>query len=1191
MNDSSGGKQTSPSGLTRRAVLGGAGGAAASAAALGTAFAAEPTLLGKALVPAARIDNPLEYYPDRGWEKVYLDQYAYDRSFTFVCSPNDTHGCRVRAFVRNGVVTRVEQDYEHQLYKDIYGNTATRAWNPRMCLKGFTLPRRVYGPYRLKYPMVRKGWKQWADDGFPSLSDDPALRTKYKFDSRGTDSLVRASWDEINTYLAKGLQAIATTYSGEHGRRRLIEKDGYQPELLEHWRGAGTRTMKFRGGMGLLGVIGKYGLYRFGNMMALLDSRVRNVGSEQALGGRNWSNYTWHGDQAPGHPFVHGIQTSDVDFNDLRFSKLTVQVGKNLVENKMPESHWLNEIMERGGRIVVIAPEYNPPATKADYWLSVRPGLSDTAIFLGVAKYLMDRGWYDAEFVKRFTDLPMLVRTDTLKRLKPEEIIAGYRNQDISKGPSVLVQGLTAEQRDKIGDFVVRDARSGQWAAITRDDVGQTLAAKGIDPALEWRGQVTLVDGRTVEVMTIWESYKIHLRDYDLDTVADICGAPKDLIERLAKDFGRRFWDPDFVGKPREAYPVSVHYGEGINHYFHATLHNRATYLPLMLVGSIGFPGSGSHTWAGNYKAANFQGSNWSGSGFKGWVAEDPFHPQLAAGEPQTKKHVHGYTYDEEVGYWAHGDRSLIVDTPKYGRKVFTGKSHLPTPTKVIWTTNVNLINNAKWAYELIKNINPKVDMIVTQDVEMTASCEYSDFVLPANTWMEFQALEVTSSCSNPFLQIWGRDGLKPLYDSRDDLRIMTGVAEKLAELTGDRRFRDYWKFALEGREDVYIDRLVGTSTTGHGYTTKDILDGKYGVPGGALMLYRTYPRMPFWEQLYESMPFGTDSGRMHAYCDIPEAIEHGENFIVHREAPEATPYLPNVIVSTNPYIRPDNYGITAEMLQEKVLEADLRTVANNKLGWAQVKGTRNPLWREGYRFFCTTPKSRHTVHSQWTVTDWNFIWSSNFGDPYRADKRSPGVGEWQIHLNPQAAKDLGIEDGDYVHVDANPADRPYVGWRTDDAFYKVSRLKLRVKYNPAYPYHFTMMKHASFIATERSVLAHETRADGRALSADTGYQSSFRYGSQQSLTRSWLMPMHQTDNLFHKAKAGMSFVYGFEGDNHGINTVPKETLVKIAKAEPGGPDGKGVWEPVRSGFTPSHENDLMKRFLAGELTTVKGAP
>src|SRR3990170_6478758 len=210
MTDQSDPKSPPASVLTRRQRLAAGAGAAAGAVALDSALAAEPKLLGKALVPATRVDNPLEYYPDRAWEKVYLDQYAYDRSFTFVCSPNDTHGCRVRAFVRNGVVTRVEQAYEHQLYKDLYGNSATRAWNPRMCLKGFTLPRRVYGPYRLKYPMVRKGWKQWADDGFPSLSDEPALRTKYKFDSRGTDTLVRLSWDEINTYLAKGLRAVAT---------------------------------------------------------------------------------------------------------------------------------------------------------------------------------------------------------------------------------------------------------------------------------------------------------------------------------------------------------------------------------------------------------------------------------------------------------------------------------------------------------------------------------------------------------------------------------------------------------------------------------------------------------------------------------------------------------------------------------------------------------------------------------------------------------------------------------------------------------------------------------------------------------------------------------------------------------------------------------------------------------------------
>jgi len=302
----------------------------------------------------------------------------------------------------------------------------------------------------------------------------------------------------------------------------------------------------------------------------------------------------------------------------------------------------------------------------------------------------------------------------------------------------------------------------------------------------------------------------------------------------------------------------------------------------------------------------------------------------------------------------------------------------------------------------------------------------------------------------------------------------------------------------------------------------------------------------------------------------------------VQREGPEATPYLPNVIVTTNPYIRPEDYGISPD-----AMHWDERTVRNIKMAWADAKRTTNPLWEKGYRFFFLTPKTRHRVHSQWSVCDWNQIWDSNFGDPYRMDKRMPGVGDHQLHMNPQAAKDLGINDGDYVYLDANPADRPYIGWKPSDPFYRVSRCMVRVRYNPAYPYQVVMMKHAPYIATERTVKAHETRPDGLALS-ETGYQANLRYGSQQSLTRNWHMPMHQTDTLFHKAKATMSFLFGGEADNHALNTVPKETLVKVTKAEDGGMRGKGIWEPARTGFTPGNESDFMKRYLAGEIVQIK---
>ena len=1112
-----------------------------------------------ALEPVTEMDNPLAYYPSRDWEKLYRDQYRYDSTFSWVCSPNDTHACRVLAYVRNGVVVRLGSEYNYETYADLYGNKATPNWNPRQCAKGFTFHRLMYGPYRLKHPMIRKGWKAWADDGFPTLT--PELKAKYKFDARGTDAFEQISWEQINNYIARGLIAIATRYNGEEGKT-LLRAQGYPAEMIEAMDGAGTRTLKFRGGMGLLGVFGKYGMYRLANTMALLDVHLRGIAPEEAKAGRAWSNYTWHGDQAPGHPWVHGLQNADCDFNDLRFSKLIIQDGKNLCENKMTDSHWFIECMERGAKLVTIAPEYSPPASKSDYWIPIRPQ-TDAALFLGITRLMVDRGWYDREFLLQFTDFPLLVRTDTLRRLRAQDIIPGYQGQLSKDGPSYKLQGLKDEQYAKLGDFVVWDETSKAPAAITRDDVGGRLRAKGVTPALEGTFMVATVDGASIEVMTLWSMYQIHLKDYSLEAVHDITHAPKELIEQLAKDIAT-------------IKPVAIHQGEGINHYFHATEANRAAYLPLMLTGNIGQRGGGCYGWAGNYKAALFQGSPWTGPGFKGWVAEDPFAPNLDPAAHGKDIHAHAYFKDEEPAYWNHGDKPLIVDTPKAGRKVFTGATHMPTPTKAMLFTNVNLINNAKHVYEMVKNVNPNVEMILSVDIQMTATIEYSDIALPANSLLESEGLEVTASCSNPFLQIW-KGGIPPVFDSRDDLVILAQIADALGRIIGDQRVQDYWKFALEGKREVYIQRLLDSCTTTVGYRLEDIMAGKYGPPGGALMLFRTYPRVPFWEQVHEDVPFYTDHGRLQAYTDVPEAIDYGENFIVHREGTEATPYLPNVIVSSNPYIRPNDYGIplTAEHWDE-------RTIRNVKLAWPEVKQTKNFLWERGFKFYCLTPKSRHRVHSLWSNVDWHQIWDSNFGDPYRMDTRAPGVGEHQVHMNPQAAKDLGINDGDYVYVDANPADRPYIGAKPDDPFYRVARLMLRVKYNPAYPYHIVMMKHGTYIATEKSVKAAEMRKDGRALSADTGYQANFRYGSQQSVTRNWHMPMHQTDSLFHKAKVFMGFLFGGEADNHAVNTVPKETLVRVTKAEDGGLGAKGTWAPATTGYTPAAENDTMRKYLDG---------
>ncbi|MBT5722075.1 MAG: molybdopterin-dependent oxidoreductase, partial [Candidatus Marinimicrobia bacterium] len=778
------------------------------------------------------IENPLTHYPNRGWEKVYRNQYKFDDSFTFICSPNCTHECRLRGFKRNGVMIRTEQNYDSHKIKDIYGNQCTHAWNPRGCSNGFTFHRRIYGSYRLKYPMVRKGWKQWADDGFPYLT--PSNRDKYKFNSRGTDTQIKISWDKIENYIANGLINISTTYSGDIGKKRLLDQ-GYPEEMLTHWEGAGTRTIKLRGGMGLLGVIGKYGAYRFSNTLALVDQHVRGVSREDAKAGRNWSNYTWHGDQAPGFPFVHGLQASDVDMNEMRYSKLLVSIGKNLVENKRADNHFAAEIMERGGKLVNISPEYGPSSSKSDYWLTIRPN-TDTALLLGISKIIIDNNWHDKKFLKKFSDFPLLIRKDTLKRLKPEDFITDYNNQLSEKGPSFTIHGMKKEQYDKIGDFTIFDRTTNSVQPLTREDIGEFLKKKKIDPVLDWDGTIKDSDGNEIEICTIFWAYKhIHLKDYDLESVVEITHSNKDLIQQLAKDLAT-------------IKPAAIHIGEGLNHWFHAVENNRACYLPVILTGNIGKRGAGCHTWAGNYKAGLFQGSKEAGPGFKGWVAEDPFAPNLNPKAKAKELNIKGYARGEEPSYWNVGDFPLLVDTPKFGKKSFTGETHMPTPTKAVWHNNVNLLNNAKYHYEMVKNTNPKVEMWISQDIEMTATCEYADIVLPANSWAEQQNYELTGSCSNPFLQIWN-GGLKPVFDSKDDVLIWASVAKKLGIILKDKRFEDYWKFVLEGKTEIYIDRLLDGSNTTKGYTTKDIMDGKYGEPGSALMLFRTYPRIPFYEQ------------------------------------------------------------------------------------------------------------------------------------------------------------------------------------------------------------------------------------------------------------------------------------------------------------------------------------------------------
>ncbi|MFQ5762775.1 MAG: molybdopterin oxidoreductase, partial [Candidatus Bathyarchaeia archaeon] len=305
-------------------------------------------------------------------------------------------------------------------------------------------------------------------------------------------------------------------------------------------------------------------------------------------------------------------------------------------------------------------------------------------------------------------------------------------------------------------------------------------------------------------------------------------------------------------------------------------------------------------------------------------------------------------------------------------------------------------------------------------------------------------------------------------------------------------------------------------------------------------------------------------------------------------EPSDSTPFEPFAIIAKpHPAIKPKqpvDYG-----LDPNDLSVEVRQVRNVPKPWSEVKKTQHPLMAKGYSHPLYTPKYRHACHSMGASTDLDVVFFGPFGDFYRHDKRTPWIGEGYVDLNPLDAKELGVEDGDYVWVDADPSDRPFRGWQDRPEDYKVTRWLVRARYYPNIPRKTARAWFHFHVATHGSVEGHETRADKLAKNPRTGYQAAYRYGSHQSITRAWLRTTLMTDSLVRQSFGGQVIGKGFAADIHCANGAPREAFVKITRAEPGGINGQGLWYPASQGCRPTYENEAMKRYLRGDYVNKEG--
>ncbi|MFH0751250.1 MAG: molybdopterin-dependent oxidoreductase, partial [Chloroflexota bacterium] len=409
-----------------------------------------------------------------------------DRVVRTTCSPNCTGSCGQLAFVRDGVIVKIQQAAD---YPD-------PAYNPRGCMKGLSYINHVYGDDRIRTPLIRTG-------------------------ERGSGEFREATWDEVLDRIAGDLSRIGETW--------------------------GWDTVHVFGQVPGSGYIQKGANYR----------------ASAALGLTHGTSFDFNGDLPMGMPITFGVQNAEHEAKDWANSRFLLLVGSNPVETRIPDVHFIFDALEKGARLVVIDPSFSPTAAKADAHLRIKPG-TDAALALALCRQVVEDGAWDADFMRAYTDAPLLVRADTGVRLREADLVVGG-----------------AADR-----FVAWDEAAGAPVVVGTDRLGYPPGSR---PALESVHRITLADKSAADATPGFALVRAELDRWTPEAAEAVTGVPAEMIVKVARAYAA-------------AQPAAILMGGGSNHWYHGDLTGRAFALLAALTGNIGKSGGGFSVYVGQYK-------------------------------------------------------------------------------------------------------------------------------------------------------------------------------------------------------------------------------------------------------------------------------------------------------------------------------------------------------------------------------------------------------------------------------------------------------------------------------------------------------------------------------------------------------------------------------------------------------------
>jgi anaerobic selenocysteine-containing dehydrogenase len=400
------------------------------------------------------------------------------------------HGYCALCIARCGTVATVEEGRFTRLDPD-----SAHPTGQALCAKGRAAPELVYHPERLTHPLRRTRPKGDPDPGWE-----------------------RISWDTALDLTAAAMRRVAD----QHG-----------PEAIAITLASGSTTA-------------------IGDSSGFIKRLANAIGTPNA--GITLNLCGWG--RAFATRYTYGVGSVGAGgmgaMPDIENSGVLILWGYNPSFTRLTHATAVVAALKRGMRLIVIDPRHVGLAGKADLWLRVRPG-TDGALALGLAHLMIERGWYDRDFIRQWSNGPHLVRADTGRLLTARDLAP---HGDAGR---ILAWDSAAAR------LAPYDTTTGQY-----DGDSASLALDG-----EYR--VATPQGDVV-CHPAFELYTRLCRRYPPETVEAICWIPRAQVEEAA----RLLW---------HARPVSYYAYSGHEHHANVTQTARAMSLLYALTGSFDRPG------------------------------------------------------------------------------------------------------------------------------------------------------------------------------------------------------------------------------------------------------------------------------------------------------------------------------------------------------------------------------------------------------------------------------------------------------------------------------------------------------------------------------------------------------------------------------------------------------------------------